>query len=72
MTWIWLNIALAVPFFLATTLIPLRMVHKDPDADPGVPATNEHPPGRPAAALADSAGSVLAPGELVTLSGASR
>ena len=38
MTWFWLNIPLAVLFFLAWTLIPLWMVLRHPDAGPGIPA----------------------------------
>jgi hypothetical protein len=53
--WVWLNIPLAVLFFLAWTLIPLWIVFKHPDTGPGIPARDEHPPGRAAAAMASSA-----------------
>jgi hypothetical protein len=42
-TWFWLNIPPAVLFFLAWTLIPLRMVFRHPDTVPGVPARDESP-----------------------------
>jgi hypothetical protein len=54
-TWIWLNIPAAVLFFLAWTLIPLRMVFRHPDTVPGVPAPDEPPPDRTAATMAGSA-----------------
>jgi hypothetical protein len=54
-TWFWLNIPPAVLFFLAWTLIPLRMVFRHPDTGPGVPARDEPPPNRTAATMAGSA-----------------
>jgi hypothetical protein len=54
-TWFWLNIPPAVLFFLAWTLIPLRMVFRHPDTVPGVPARDEPPPDRTAATMAGSA-----------------
>jgi hypothetical protein len=54
-TWFWLNIPPAVLFFLAWTLIPLRMVFRHPDTVPGVPARDELPPNRTAATMAGSA-----------------
>jgi hypothetical protein len=43
-TWFWLNIPPAVLFFLAWTLIPLRMVFRHPDTVPGVRARDEPRP----------------------------
>jgi hypothetical protein len=55
MTWFWMNIPLAVLFFLAWTLIPLWMVLKHPDTGPDIPAKEEDPPGHAPAAVAGSA-----------------
>jgi hypothetical protein len=45
MTWFWMNIPLAVLFFLAWTLIPVWMVFKHPDTGPGIPARGAPPAG---------------------------
>lgn len=60
MTWFWMNVPLAILFFLAWTLIPLWMVFKHPDTGPGVP-TGDVPP--PSHAAAPSIGSALASGQ---------
>jgi hypothetical protein len=54
-TWLWLNVSLACPFFLAWTLIPLRMVFKHPDTGSAVPAGEGNPAGRGAEAMSGSA-----------------
>ena len=38
MTWFWLNMSLAAPFYLAWTLIPLWLVFRYPDTGPDTPA----------------------------------
>lgn len=55
MTWFWMNIPLAVLFYLAVTLIPLWMVFKHPDTGPGIAARDEHAPSDAPAAMAGSA-----------------
>lgn len=52
MNWLWLNISLATPIFLAVTLIPLWLVIKHPDTGPPAPAAARRSDGRAAAVLA--------------------
>lgn len=50
MNWLLPNLLIAIPFFLAWTLIPLWMVLKHPDARPTTKTSSAQRPPKPATA----------------------